>query len=120
MQDNDAVFKNIYERLDNEIEKYETTIGKLTEELQAAKKNELPYMQLASEISATHPDIKGLFMGQGVHVTLDSLKASTCLMVKVETETLLDSTSLEQLKKWIQIRLQVENVQIDNIATQGN
>ena len=116
VQENDSFFKDIYERLDGEIEKYETTIDKLTEELQEVKKNELPYMQLANEISATHPDIKSLYMGQGVHVTLDSLKASTCLMVKVETETLLDSTSLEQLKKWIQIRLQVENVQIDNIA----
>ena len=114
--ENDSFFKDIYERLDGEIEKYETTIDKLTEELQEVKKNELPYMQLANEISATHPDIKSLYMGQGVHVTLDSLKASTCLMVKVETETLLDSTSLEQLKKWIRIRLQVENVQIDNIA----
>lgn len=116
VQENDSFFKDIYERLDGEIEKYETTIDKLTEELQEVKKNELPYMQLANEISATHPDIKSLYMGQGVHVTLDSLMASTCLMVKVETETLLDSTSLEQLKKWIQIRLQVENVQIDNIA----
>ena len=117
---NDDVFKGIYEKLDSKIGQYETTIEQLTTELQAAKKNELPYMQLANEISATHPDIKSLYMGQGLHVTLDSLKATPCLMVKVETETLLDSTSLEQLKKWIQIRLQVENVQIDNIATQGN
>jgi predicted ribosome quality control (RQC) complex YloA/Tae2 family protein len=116
VQENDSYFKDIYERLDNEIEKYEMTIGKLTEELQDAKKNELPYMQLANEISATYPDIKSLYLGQGLHVSLDSLKSSSCIMVKVETNSPMDSTVLEQLKKWIQIRLQVENVQIDNIA----
>lgn len=116
VKEDDSYFKDIYDRLDNEIEKYETTIDRLTEQLQDARKNELPYTQLANEISATHPEIKSLYMGQGVHVSLDSLKSSACIMVKVETDTLMDTTSLEQLKKWIGIRLQVDNVQIDNIA----
>ena len=113
-QDNEALFKGIYERLDSEIEKYEDTIEKLNQELQAAKKNDLPYLQIASEISATYPSIRHIYMGQGARIAIDSMKVSSCLMLKVQTDSLMPSASLEQLKKWIQIRLQVDDVQIQN------
>ena len=113
-QDNEALFKGIYERLDSEIEKYESTIEQLNQELQAAKKNDLPYLQIASEISATYPSIRHVYMGQGAHVAIDSMKVSSCLMVKVQTDSLMPAASLDQLKKWIQIRLQIDNVQIQN------
>ena len=113
-QDNEVIFKGIYERLDSEIEKYETTIEKLNQELQIAKKNDLPYLQIANEIIATYPSIKHIYMGQGAHVAVDSMAVTSCMMVKVQTDTLMNTSSLTQLKKWIQVRLQVENVQIDN------
>ena len=113
-QDNEVIFKGIYERLDSEIEKYETTIEKLNQELQLAKKNDLPYLQIANEITATYPYIKHIYMGQGAHVAVDSMTVTSCMMVKVQTDTLMNTTSLTQLKKWIQVRLQVENVHIDN------
>ena len=114
-QDNEAIFKGIYDRLDSEIEKYESTIEQLNQELQAAKKNDLPYLQIASEISATYPSVRHVYMGRGAHVAIDSMKVSSCLMVKVQTDSLMPAASLDQLKKWIQIRLQVENVHIENI-----
>ena len=113
-QDNEALFKGVYERLDSEIEKYESTIEQLNQELQAAKKNDLPYMQIASEISATYPSIRHIYLGQGAHVAVDSMKISSCLMVKVQTDSLMPAASVDQLKKWIQIRLQIDNVQIQN------
>ena len=113
-QDNEALFKGIYERLDSEIEKYEATIEQLSQELQAAKKNDLPYLQIANEISATYPSIRHVYMGQGAHVAIDSMQVSSCLMVKVQTDSLMPATSIDQLKKWIQIRLQVDNVMIEN------
>lgn len=113
-QDNEVIFKGIYERLDSEIEKYESTIEQLNQELQTAKKNDLPYLQIANEISATYPSVKHVYMGQGAHVAIDSMKVSTCLMVKVQTDSLMPSASVDQLKKWIQIRLQVDNVMIEN------
>lgn len=113
-QDNEVIFKGIYERLDSEIEKYESTIEQLNQELQDAKKNDLPYLQLANEISATYPSIKHVYMGQGAHVAIDSMKVSSCLMVKVQTDSLMPEANLDQLKKWIQIRLQVDNVMVEN------
>ena len=113
-QDNEALFKGIYERLDSEIEKYESTIEQLNQELQAAKMNDLPYLQIASEISATYPSIKHIYLGQGAHVAVDSMKISSCLMVKVQTDSLMPAASVDQLMKWIQIRLQIDNVQIQN------
>jgi uncharacterized hydrophobic protein (TIGR00271 family) len=116
--ENEAIFKGIYERLDSEIEEYETRIEQLSIELQSARKSELPYMQIANELSASHPDIRHIYMGQGAHVSLDSLKLTPCLMVKVQTDTLMSPASLEQLKKWLQIRLQVDEIELDNSSAQ--
>lgn len=112
-QKNDEVFKGIYERLDSKIDQYESTIEKLTSELQAAKQEELPYVQIANEISASYPEIKHVYIGQGNHITLDSLGISPCLIMKVQSDTLMSESSLEQFKKWIKVRLQTDNIMID-------
>lgn len=111
---NDDVFKGIYEKLDSEIEKHEMTIDRLTEELQNVKKSDLPYLQIANEISAMYPEIKYIYMGQGAHVCIDTLSVIPCIMMDVHTDTLMSETSLEQFSKWIQVRLQVDNVHVDN------
>lgn len=113
-QGNDDVFKGIYEKLDSKIDEYETTIELLTYELQATKKEELPYMQIANEISASYPEIKHVYIGKGNHIEIDSLKISPCVMVKVQSDTLMAESTLEQFKKWIKVRLQTENVDIDH------
>ena len=112
-QKNDEVFKGIYERLDSKIDQYESTIEKLTSELQAAKQEELPYVQIANEISASYPEIKHIYIGQGNHITIDSLSISPCLIMKVQSDTLMSESSLEQFKKWIKVRLQTDNIMID-------
>ena len=112
-QGNDEVFKGIYDRLDTKIGQYESTIQQLTNELQAAKKDDIPYLQLANEIAASHPQIKQLHIGQGAHITLDSLKISSCVIVKIQTDSLMTESSLEQFRKWIKVRLQTENIEID-------
>lgn len=111
-QGNDEVFKGIYERLDSKIGQYETTIEQLSNELQAAKKDELPYMQIASEISAAYPEIKQIHIGQGTHIVIDSLKVTPCLIVKVKSDSLISESTITQFEKWIKVRLQVENVEI--------
>ena len=113
---NDDVFKGIYERLDTKIGQYESTIDQLNKELQAAKKDDLPYIQLANEISANYPQIRHIYMGHGASVAIDSMSVAPCLMVKVQTDTLMEESSVEQLKKWIKVRLQVEYVEIDNVS----
>lgn len=112
-QDHQEVFKGIYERLDTKMEHYETTIERLTNELQAAKRDDLPYLQLANEISASYPQIKQIHLGHGSEISIDSLSVTPCLIVKIQTDTKLEETTLEQFKKWIKVRLQIENIQID-------
>ena len=113
-QESEAVFKGIYERLDSQINKYELTIAQLNAELQAAKKNDLPYEQIASEIVATYPSVKHVYLGQGANVAIDSMKVRHTLLVKVQTDTLLPAVSVEQMKNWIKVRLQVEAVDVEN------
>ena len=113
-QDNDEVFKGIYERLDSRIGQYETTIEQLTSELETARKEELPYMQIANEISVSYPEIKHVYIGQGTNIALDSLKVSPSLIVRVKSDTLMSESSLEQFEKWIKVRLQTDNIEIDH------
>ena len=113
-QENEVIFKGIYERLDSEIEKYEKTIEQLKHELHAAKKDDIPYQQLANEVSAAYPDIKKITIGNGAHIELDSLNMTHCVFVKVQTDSLMPEASLEQLKRWLMVRLQSENLEIYN------
>lgn len=112
---NDELFKGIYEKLDTKIDQYKTTINQLTDELQTLKREELPYMQIAKEASVAYPDIKNIYIGQGNRIEIDSLKMSPCLIVKIWTNTSMSEASLEQFKKWVKVRLQTENVEIDQI-----
>jgi hypothetical protein len=89
----------------------------LTRELQLIKQEELPYVQIANELSASHPEIKHVYMARGAHITTDSLKMTECLIVKVKTDTSMSPTTIEQLRKWVEVRLQVENVHVDNEFT---
>ena len=49
-------------------------------------------------------------------IDIDSLKVSPYLIVKIKSDTLISEASLEQFKKWIKVRLQTENIEIDYIA----
>lgn len=111
--DNEEVFKGIYDRLDSKIDHYEITIDQLNRELQSIKKNELPYKQIAKEISVSYPGIKHVYMGQGNRVDIDSMKVTPCLIVKIQPDTLMDASSLEQFKRWLEVRLQTENIELD-------
>lgn len=113
-QDNGDVFKGIYERLDTRIEQYEMTIEQLTSELKAAKKEELPYMQIANEISVSYPHINHIYIGQGNHICIDSLTTSPCMIIKIMADSLMSESSLAQFEKWIKVRLQTENIEIDH------
>ena len=112
-QGSDDVFKGIYERLDSKIDQYETTIEQLTTELQTTKQKELPYPQIANEIAASYPEIKHVYIGQGTHIIIDSLHVEPCLIVKVKSDTTISETTLEQFKKWIKVRLQADNIEVD-------
>lgn len=115
-KDSDTVFKGIYERLGSKIDKHEQTIEDLRLQLEQAKKEELPYIQLANEISATYPEVKHVYMGHGAHISLDSLVTTPCVMVEIKTDSLMNDSDFAQLKRWIQVRLQVENVEVQNIV----
>lgn len=115
-KESDTVFKGIYERLGSKIDKHEQTIEDLRLQLEQAKKEELPYTQLANEISASYPEVKHIYMGQGAHITMDSLSVSPCLMVEIKTDSLMSNETVAQFKRWIQVRLQIQDVEVQNIA----
>jgi hypothetical protein len=71
-------------------------------------------MQIANEASASYPGIKHIYIGRGNHIDIGNQKESPCIIVKVQSNTSMTESSLEQFKKWIKVRLQSENVEIDH------
>lgn len=108
------MFKGIYEKLDSEIDKHEQTIMELTNALNEARKVELPYLQIANEIAASYPAIKHVYMGQGAQIALDTIDVKPTVYMRVQTDTLMSEASLSQFKRWIQVRLQVEHIEVEN------
>ena len=108
------MFKGIYEKLDSEIDKHEQTIMELTNALNEARKVELPYLQIANEIAASYPAIKHVYMGQGAQIALDTIDVKPAVYMRVQTDTLMSEASLSQFKRWIQVRLQVEHIEVEN------
>jgi hypothetical protein len=118
-QGSDEGFIGVYEKLDTKIDLYKVTIEQLTNELQTLKKEELPYMQIANEASASYPGIKHVYIGRGNHIDIANQKQSPCILVKVQSNALMTEFALEQFKNWIKVRLQTENVEIDYNVENG-
>ena len=55
-------------------------------------------------------------MGHGARIAIDSLNVSPCIIVRVDTDTLMSISSLERFRNWIKTRLQADNVEIENTA----
>ena len=69
---------------------------------------------ISVEISASYPEVKEVYIGQGAHVTIDSLNVSPYLIVKVKSDSSMSDSSLEQFKKWLRVRLQTDNIEVDH------
>ena len=92
---------------------YEATIDQLTHELQTLKKDELPYLQIASEIAATYPEVRNVCMGKGASVALDSMRVTPATVIKIQADSTFSESAATQLKRWLQVRLQDDNLLID-------
>ena len=65
-----------------------------------------------------YPDIKHVYIGQGNHIDIDSLKVSPSLIVKVKSDTMMSESTIAQFKKWIKVRLQTDNIEIEHSSAE--
>lgn len=102
--------KGIYDRMDQEIGKRDADIVRLKQELDLARKEELPYLQLTKEIISTYPSVKEVHLAQGAAVTADSLAVSRSILVMVTAEESFTESDSVRLHQWLKVRLETDEV----------
>ena len=104
--DNNAeLVKSIYDRMDTEVSRRDAEIRRLRGLLEASKETELPYVQLAREISGIFPSVGSVVIARGAEVTADSEEALPCISVIVRPDSLLSPAESIKLTDWLRIRL---------------
>ena len=104
------VVKGIYDKMDTEIGKRDDEIRRLKEELNIAKGNDIPYVQLTREIINSYPAVKEVHMAQGAKVSADSLVMLPCITVIVKCDTLMNQDEADRLGEWLKIRLDTDDI----------
>ena len=109
------MIKSIYDKMDVEVEKRNSEIARLQQELAAAKHTVLPYAQITREISGIYPVVKSVIIGRGAKVSVDSLHAQPCLSVIVHTTSALTQEQHIHLNEWLKIRLDDTTVELTQL-----
>lgn len=104
--------KGIYDRMDSEIGRRDADIRRLQEELEIARQNDIPYVQLTREIISNYPGIKEVHIAQGARVTSDSLKMQPSISVIVRCDSLLTPDETQRLNEWLKVRLDSQEVML--------
>jgi hypothetical protein len=103
--------KDLYDRMDNEIDARESEISRLRAELKRYEADKIPYSQLTREIGTNHPCVTEVHITRGASVLTthsDSTRHSTIIMIK--TIDTLNAEQEQQLEQWLKIRLGDENI----------
>ena len=106
------MISEIFERADREIKRKDERLKELETEIEAMKAKELPHEQIASEISAQHPEILSLTLSTGIEKSFTSGKSDEQILAVIKVKDRLDETACTRLKNWLKIRLDNDNIRI--------
>lgn len=110
----DKLVESIFERSDNEILKREQLISQIEKDLREYKRKDIPANQIAKEILAQNPNIKSFSIGRITDISPVDFNNNEQIILIIGTEIPLDISSLNNLKKWLSIRLDFNNLKIIN------
>ncbi len=116
-QDN-GVLQGILEQNENEIQRREQLIAKMTAQLKAINDKKFPTMQIAKEIAAQYPQMLSLTLARGelADVLLfneekaKNPREEIIAIIKMSEPVSPEET--EKLQKWLAIRLNVPSIKI--------
>lgn len=113
-EETDKLLQSIYDRTDAEINQKNARIRELEAELELAKEESIPYVQLSKEIRYTYPEINSLTFGRGANVD-DSLKVKDCITVVAASSTPMKPESVRKLEEWLRLRLEDSTAVVTNV-----
>ena len=103
--------KDIYDRMDQEIDSREVEIARLRAELKKYESTAIPYTQLSREIASNYPTVQEVHIARGEGVAIDSIESSKrSTIVVLYTSESIDSDTYNKLESWLKIRLEEESI----------
>lgn len=103
--------KDIYDRMDQEIDSREVEIAQLRAELKKYESTAIPYTQLSREIASNYPTVQEVHIARGEGVAIDSIESSKrSTIVVLYTSESIDSDTYNKLESWLKIRLEEESI----------
>ena len=105
-----SAFRDIYEKKDNVIAAREEEIARLKNELESIRRNQIPYDKVSKEIFRLWPDISRIALTSGNSYMRDSSSSTGLISVNIKTSKILDESELKEIKEWLKIRLDTEDL----------
>lgn len=103
--------KDIYDRMDQEIDSREVEIARLRAELKKYESTAIPYTQLSREIASNYPTVQEVHIARGEGVAIDSIESSKhSTIVVLYTSESIDSDTHNKMESWLKIRLEEESI----------
>lgn len=103
--------KDIYDRMDQEIDSREVEIARLRAELKKYESTAIPYTQLSREIASNYPTVHEVHIARGEGVAIDSIESSKhSTIVVLYTSESIDSDTYNKMESWLKIRLEEESI----------
>ncbi|MGB2127846.1 MAG: DUF389 domain-containing protein [Flavicella sp.] len=101
------------------IQAKETRIQALTKELESLKSKQIPFINVSQEAKVNHKGIKEISFSNLITTNFEKIDTIPVFYIRWE-DSILNATQQEaQLKKWLQIRLQKDNIEIHQEITQS-
>ena len=105
-------FKDIYEKKESIISAKEQEIILLKNELERIKNGQLEYDRISKEIFSLKPSVHDLSISQGHAFNRESSSGNAIISVVVSSADSIASDELEELKEWLMLRLDTENIEV--------
>lgn len=105
-------FKDIYEKKESIISSKEQEIILLKNELERIKNNELEYHMVSKEIFRIKSSVHGVNITKGYSFNRDSTSGNAIIHVIVSSVDSIAISELDELKEWLKVRLNTENIEV--------
>ena len=108
------IVKGIYEHTDQQIQRLNDSITKLTTTLSDYKSKEIPVEAISKELFAQYPDITEVSLSQGSMIHAVDSTTTEQIVAFITTEKPMNADLHDRIERWLKVRLNNENVVVFN------
>ena len=105
-------FKDIYEKKESIISAKEQEIVLLKNELDKIKSTELEYDKISKEIFSIKSSVSDISITKGHIYNRDSTSRHDVISVVVSSRDSIDTDELKELKEWLKVRMNTEDIEM--------